>query len=66
MYLRTGGGWVYLTMGKRPLFDRKVIGWALSADRETAHTAIPAEEMACANRKAPRGVIVHSDRGVQY
>jgi transposase InsO family protein len=28
------------------LFDRKVMGWALSADRESGHTTIPALEMA--------------------
>ena len=33
------------------LFDRKVIGWALSADRETCPTTIPALEMAVRNRR---------------
>jgi transposase InsO family protein len=48
------------------LFDRKVIGWALSADMETVHTTIPALEMAGANRIPGPGQIFHSDRGVQY
>jgi transposase InsO family protein len=39
--LRTVGGWVYLTVVP-DLFDRKVIGWALSDDVETVHTTIPA------------------------
>jgi transposase InsO family protein len=30
-YLRTSGGWVYLTV-VLDLYDRKVIGWALSGD----------------------------------
>jgi transposase InsO family protein len=64
-YLRTGGGWVFLTV-VLDLYDRKVIGWAFSADMEGAHTTIPAVEMACANRKARKGLIFHSDRGVQY
>jgi transposase InsO family protein len=64
-YLRTSGGWVYLTV-VLDLFDRKVIGWALSADMETVHTTIPALEMACANRTPGPGLIFHSDRGVQY
>jgi transposase InsO family protein len=64
-YLRAGGGWVFLTV-VLDLFDRKVIGWALSADLEAAHTTIPAVEMACANRKARKRLIFHSDRGVQY
>ncbi|MDR1306122.1 MAG: hypothetical protein LBK74_00930, partial [Treponema sp.] len=43
-----------------------VIGWALSGDMETVHTAIPAVDMAFANRKAQEGLLFHSDRGVQY
>jgi transposase InsO family protein len=33
-YLHTVGGWVYLAV-VLDLYDRKVIGWALSADMET-------------------------------
>ncbi|MDR2740887.1 MAG: hypothetical protein LBB98_01865 [Treponema sp.] len=33
-YLRTLGGWVYLTVVV-DLYDRKVIGWAFSGDMET-------------------------------
>jgi transposase InsO family protein len=64
-YLRTRGGWVYLTV-VLDLYDRKVIGWALSGGLEAAQTTIPALEMAFANRKAREGLIFHSDRGVQY
>ncbi|MDR0400679.1 MAG: IS3 family transposase [Treponema sp.] len=64
-YLRTAGGWVYLTM-VLDLFDRKIIGWSLSGDMEAGHTTIPAMEMAFANRRAREGLIFHSDRGVQY
>jgi transposase InsO family protein len=64
-YLRTTGGWVYLTV-ILDLYDRKVVGWALSADMETSHTTIPALDMAFGNRKAREGMIFHSDRGVQY
>jgi transposase InsO family protein len=52
-YLRTTSGWVYLTV-VLDLFDRKVIGWAFSADMEAVHTTIPAMEMAFTNRKARR------------
>ncbi|MDR2097247.1 MAG: integrase core domain-containing protein, partial [Spirochaetaceae bacterium] len=48
------------------LYDRKVIGWALSADMEAVHTTIPALETAFANRRPRDGLIFHSDRGVQY
>jgi transposase InsO family protein len=64
-YLRTLAGWVYLTV-VLDLYDRKVIGWAFSADMESVHTTIPALEMAVANRKVREGLIFHSDRGVQY
>jgi transposase InsO family protein len=64
-YLRTTGGWVYLTM-VLDLYDRKVIGWALSADMETVHTTVPALEMVFANWKAQEGLLFRSDRGVQY
>jgi transposase InsO family protein len=64
-YPRTRGGWVYQTAGKR-LYDRKVIGWAFSADMKAVHTAIPAREMAFANRKDREGLLFYSDRGAQY
>jgi transposase InsO family protein len=64
-YLRTKGGWVYLTV-VMDLFDRKVLGWALSASLEAAATTVTALEMAVKNRTPKDGLIFHSDRGVQY
>jgi len=64
-YLRTNGDWVFLTV-VLDLYDRKIIGWALSADMETAHTTIVALEMAVKNRAPHDGLIFHSDRGIQY
>jgi transposase InsO family protein len=64
-YLRTVGGWVYLTV-VLDLFDRKVIGWALSPDMDSVHTTINALEMAFKNRRAQKELVFHSDRGVQY
>jgi transposase InsO family protein len=64
-YLWTTDGWVYLTT-ILDLFDRKIIGWALSADMETTHTTISALEMAVKNRTPRNRLIFHSDRGVQY
>jgi transposase InsO family protein len=61
-YLMTSGGWVYLTM-VLDLFDRTIRGLALSADRETVHTTIPAVDMAFKNRPAQQGLLFHSDRG---
>jgi transposase InsO family protein len=64
-YLRTLGGWIYLTV-VIDLFDRKVIGWALSDNMETCNTTIPAFKMAVKNRHPESDLIFHSDRGVQY
>jgi transposase InsO family protein len=64
-YLRTESGWVYLTV-VLDLYDRKVIGWALSASMEASETTVAALEMAVKNRTPENGLIFHSDRGVQY
>jgi len=64
-YLRTAGGWVYLT-AVLDLYDQKVLGWALSAGMESAVTSVAALEMAVKNRRPENGLIFHSDRGVQY
>jgi transposase InsO family protein len=63
-YLRTTGGWVYLT-AVIDLWDRKVIGWSM-AEELTAGPVCRALEMAVGNRAAREGLIFHSDRGVQY
>lgn len=66
-YIPTREGWLYLTT-VIDLFDRKVIGWALSDTMKTTQTAIPAFRMAITNRplKAEKELIFHSDRGIQY
>jgi transposase InsO family protein len=64
-YLRTVGDWVYLTI-VLDLFDRKIIGWALSSGMETSETTIAALDMALKNRTPEEGLLFHSDRGVQY
>jgi transposase InsO family protein len=64
-YLRTSGGWLYLTV-ILDLYDRKIIGWAFSGTMEAEATAGSALEMACGNRKPRSDLLFHSDRGVQY
>ncbi|WP_235270929.1 IS3 family transposase [Flavobacterium sp. 316] len=66
-YVRTGQGWLYLT-SVIDLFDRKVIGWALSATMSAKDTNIKAFKMALINRpiKNNQSLIFHSDRGIQY
>jgi transposase InsO family protein len=48
------------------LYDRKVIGWALSAGMEACHTSISALKTAFNNRRAPEGLLFHSDGGIPY
>lgn len=66
-YLRSKEGWSYLTT-VIDLFDRKVIGWALSETMQTSKTIIPALHMATINRPVNKNktLIFHSDRGIQY
>jgi len=63
-YIRISNGFVYLAV-ILDVFSRKVIGWQISK-RIDARLALDALEMAIARRKPGRGVIHHSDRGVQY
>jgi putative transposase len=63
-YLRVGRSWMYLVVFI-DLYSRRVVGWALSTalDHRVALTAL---QRAVAQRRPPPGLIVHSDRGVQY
>jgi len=64
-YISTDKGWVYLTI-IMDLYDRKIIGWAISERMDTKYTIIPAWIMAINNRPINNTLIFHSDRGVQY
>ena len=64
-YIRTSQGWLYLT-AVIDLYDRKVIGWALSSSLTAGSTTIPAWRMAAKNREITHNLIFHSDRGIQY
>ena len=63
-YLTTRDGWLYLAV-ILDLFSRRVVGWATSARLHT-DLALGALSMAVGRRHPPRGVIHHSDRGLQY
>lgn len=63
-YIRTWEGWLYLAV-VIDLFSRRVIGWAMANHLRT-DLAISALQMAVRHRRPPRGMIHHSDRGVQY
>jgi transposase InsO family protein len=63
-YIRINNGFVYLAV-ILDLYSRKVIGHAISKKIDGA-LAADALKMAIQRRSPPRGVIHHSDRGVQY
>jgi transposase InsO family protein len=63
-YVWTAEGWLYVAV-LLDLWSRRVVGWATA---QTLHTrlATQALQMAVRHRQPPRGVLHHSDRGVQY
>lgn len=63
-YLRTAEGWLYLAV-ILDCFSRAVVGWAV---RETLESelATAALKQALALRRPSKGLVFHSDRGVQY
>ena len=63
-YIRIGNGFVFLAV-LLDLYSRKVIGWAISKKID-GNLTLDALNMAIKRRGPPRGVIHHSDRGVQY
>jgi transposase InsO family protein len=63
-YIRIRTGFVYLA-ALLDAYSRKVIGYAVSMSLDTALT-LEALKMAIAKRQPGRGVIHHSDQGVQY
>ncbi len=64
-YIQTKTGFLYLTT-IIDLYDRKVVGWSLSHGMSTEETSLAAWRMAIKNRSVQKGLIFHSDRGVQY
>lgn len=63
-YVWTDEGWLYLAV-VIDLFSRKVVGWAMDHRMGTS-LAVSALTMAYNTRYPGRGLIHHSDRGVQY
>lgn len=64
-YISTKEGFLYLTT-VIDLYDRKVIGWSLSNGMSTDETVLAAWMMAARTRNIEKGLIFHSDRGIQY
>jgi len=63
-YIPTGEGWLYLAIVK-DLCTRKIVGYAFS-DRIDTRLTLAALDMAYHRQKPGKGIIFHSDRGVQY
>jgi len=63
-YLRTLQGWAYLVVFI-DLYSRKVVGWSLS-DSLSHHFVCKALWQAINRRRPEKGLMIHSDRGVQY
>jgi putative transposase len=63
-YVPTGEGWLYLAAVK-DMATREIVGWSM-ADHLRGELARDALLMAVRRRQPPRGLIHHSDRGVQY
>jgi len=64
-YIRGEKGWMYLTT-VMDLGDRQIIGWALSEGMSAEQTSIAAFKQAIVRRPPGKGLMFHSDRGVQY
>jgi len=63
-FLPTREGWLYLAV-ILDLCSRRVVGWALDTQLDQ-HLALRALDMALVQRRSPRGVTHHSDRGTPY
>jgi transposase InsO family protein len=63
-YVRLVCEFVYLAV-VLDVFSRRVVGWALARTLE-AQLTLAALKMAIAQRQPGRGLVHHSDRGVQY
>jgi len=64
-YIRTAEGWLYLTV-VMDLFNREIVGWAMSNRLKASETTIPALRAACLRYDPSADLVFHSDRGVQY
>lgn len=63
-YVKTWDGWSYVAT-VIDLHSREIVGYAIDNHMRTS-LVTDALDMAVANRKPPKDVIFHSDRGTQY
>lgn len=63
-YVFTNEGWMYLATVK-DIFTKEIVGWA-TADNMKTELCLKALKSAIKRYNPPKGLIHHSDRGVQY
>lgn len=63
-YIKLNGKWQYLAT-VMDLYSRRILGWSLSDNRRSELT-ITALGYALKKRGYPKGLIFHSDRGIEY
>lgn len=63
-YIATAEGWLYVCV-ILDLYARRVVGWSMGSGLGTG-LVLEAFMMAVLLRQPPRGLVFHSDRGVQY
>lgn len=63
-YLKLNGQWLYLAT-IMDLYSRRILSWSLSKDRKTSLT-IKVLQSAIKKRNIKKGLIFHSDRGIEY
>lgn len=63
-YIKTVEGWTYPAI-VMDLYSRRIVGWSISGNLKTTMVN-NALMMAIGRRKPQKGLIHHSDRGIQY
>jgi putative transposase len=63
-FIPTRKGWLYLS-AIMDLYSRMIVGWSMG-DKNSTELVVDALKMATEHRGDIRGVLLHSDQGVQY
>ena len=63
-YLPSKAGWLYLAVFI-DLFSRRIVGWCVSTSLRH-EMVLKALSRAIRARRPPKGLMIHSDRGIQY
>ncbi len=63
-YLKLNGRWQYLAT-VMDYYSRRILGWSLS-DSRTSELTLSAMRYALRKREPVRGLVFHTDRGIEY